>query len=151
MNFKIIIYLIILLCMFSLVTGCNISLYSDEEIKSIIKENVDVIIPDDAVLVKRYNSRIFLVGRHPAYYIYSFEKEPTSFLEEYNFVGDKNQVLEDEIYDDLLKSSKSYRIKIDENDLFNFEKEYLYAYSEFKYYMLYYVELKQLVLYIIPT
>ena len=137
--------------MFSFVTGCNYTLYdySDEDIKSLIVKNIDVVIPDEAILEKRYHSPVNLVGRLPKYYIYNFEDEPTAFLEEYNLTEDRDKYIEDEIYDYLLGDNRAYKLNIVENDLLNFEEKHLLVYKVCNYCLFYYVDTKQLIVYIL--
>ena len=130
----------LILLMFSifLLIGCTNDKKTTKNIIDIVREQTNINIPQDANLIEKYETSLFLHGRLPKYYIFQFDKEPEEFLLNNTFQEIKNDVFEKNITNKLESENKKYNLKIPKESLITFDELYLYKYQEDDYCLIYY-------------
>lgn len=133
---------------FILLSWCETTKKSKEYIINLIEEEIDVVIPSEFEIEEQYSSNIFMHGRLPNYYIFKASSEPTSFLSDYSFIKNENKPIEEDINDRMIKENEAYNLRIPKSSLIDFSKEYLLVYKKNNYFLVYYVDTCELIVYI---
>ena len=146
MKRKILIILIIL--SFSMFL-CNCS-YSTISPKQRIKELFDIDIPLEFEIEYNFVDNVFMHGRLPQYTVFSSRNKPENFLIDNNFQSGTNQTYEQNLLYDL--DNEFYTIKFDDIPVEyrpDFNEEYMFLVKEELYYMYYFKEKGQLIVFIV--
>ncbi len=141
--------LILLILPLFLLIGCTNDKKATKNIIDIVKKQTGISIPQDANLIEKYETSLFLHGRLPKYYIFQFDKAPEEFLVNNTFQEVKNDVFEKNIINILENENKKYNLKIPEESLIKFDELYLYTYQEDDYCLIYYPNDYKLIVFII--
>ena len=141
--------IIVLVLCYVMLCGCkNLKMNRDSIVKLIEKET-NVVIPSEFEIKEQYSSDIFMHGRLPNFFIFKTNAEPTSFLRNYDFTVNNSEIIEENITDTITKENEAYNLRIPKNSLIDFTKDYLLVYQKDNCYLVYYVDIHELIVYIV--
>lgn len=145
------IILIFFLLFLMTLSGCSFPHDSTNYAKEAIQRYIEVVIPEECEMVYYYSDTHFGPGRPAMYVAFKFEDEPVEFLEEFNFIEDKNSKFEEEVNNKIEQFSTSYNVSIPQEYLINFYRNYSYLDSSTGVYLIWFSFNKILIGYVMPT
>ena len=128
---------------------CSCS-YSKVYPKQRIKELIDIDIPEEFEIEYNFIDDVFMHGRLPQYTVFCASNMPEDFLIDNNFQSGTNQTYEQNLLYDL--DNEFYTINYDDIPVEyrpNFSEEYMYLVKEEVYYIYYFKESGQLIVFIV--
>ena len=139
--------LLIIFIISTFLCGCSNNTFG---YKQRIKELIDIDIPDEFEIEYNFIDNIFMHGRLPQYTVFSTSYTPEDFLINNNFQSGINQTYEQNLLYDL--DNEFYTINYDDIPVEyrpNFSEEYMYLVKEEVYYIYYFKESGQLIVFIV--
>ena len=139
--------LLIIFIISTFLCGCSNNTFG---YKQRIKELIDIDIPDEFEIEYNFIDNIFMHGRLPQYTVFSTSYTPEDFLINNNFQSGINQTYEQNLLYDL--DNEFYTINYDDIPIEyrpNFSEEYMYLVKEEVYYIYYFKERGQLIVFIV--
>ena len=139
--------LLIIFIISTLLCGCSNNTFDP---KQRIKELIDIDIPEEFEIEYNFIDNIFMHGRLPQYTVFSTSHTPEDFLINNNFQSGINQTYEQNLLYDL--DNEFYTINYDDIPIEyrpNFSEEYMYLVKEEVYYIYYFKERGQLIVFIV--
>ena len=139
--------LLIIFIISTFLCGCSNNTFGP---KQRIKELIDIDIPEEFEIEYNFIDNIFMHGRLPQYTVFSTSHTPEDFLINNNFQSGINQTYEQNLLYDL--DNEFYTINYDDIPVEyrpNFSEEYMYLVKEEVYYIYYFKEKGQLIVFIV--
>lgn len=118
-------FIIIIAALLCCLIGCRYYTPSAKEVAETIEEYTNVLIPEEAKLEEYYTSSVFMHGHLPEYCIFTFDTEPTEFLEEYKFKVNTDKTKQKTIYEKIKFNNENYKMMIPESSYVNWNEDYL--------------------------
>lgn len=109
-------------------TGCVNEEQQLENARNRIQEITNIEVPSNSKIIYHHKDNVFVNGRRAQLTAFEFEKEPTDWLKENNFLSSNDETVAEDGYHTLVEENKQYFedcfgfMTIDENTIPNIFK-----------------------------
>lgn len=140
---------ILFLLLLFVLTGCSFQNDQTYNAKNRIRDYCEIIIPEECEMIFYHSYQSFGPGRPGLYAVFSFDVKPEKFLEENDFIDNKNQEFEKEFQSSVSNYVESYNVNVPTEYLANFYQDYYYFESQ-GVYIIYFSFNNMLISYAVP-